>query len=167
MDITLLVLIALASVAMVAVFWKGGWQLLLSGFMQTGRLLRLVVFQFLLGFILGGLMMVLVPNELITEWLGPASGLRGILVASFAGVIIGGGGPPVILPIVASLLVSGAGVGPIIALLAAWNLVTVRSLLMWQIPFLGVKLALTQFIVYLVIPPIAGILGSYIYILIT
>ncbi len=107
--------------------------------------------------------MVLVPSSLIMEWLGPASGLKGILVASLAGVIIGGGGPPIILPIIASLLTAGAGVGPVIALLASWNLVGLRSLLIWQIPFLGAKLALTQFFVYLFIPPIVGILGGFIY----
>ena len=167
MDITLLVLIVLVLVAMVAVFWKGGWQLLFSGFVQTSQLIRMAFFQLLLGFTLGGLIMVLVPGSLIMEWLGPASGLRGILIASFAGVIIGGGGPAVILPIVASLLAAGAGVGPVIALLASWNLVAARSLLIWQIPFLGAKLALSQFFVYLFIPPIVGILGSYIYNLIT
>lgn len=137
--------------------------MLLSGFAQTGKLLRRVLFQLLLGFALGGLIMVLVPSSLIMEWLGPASGLKGILLASLAGVIIGGGGPPIILPIIASLLTAGAGVGPVIALLASWNLVSLRSLLIWQIPFLGAKLALSQFFVFLFIPPIVGILGSFIY----
>ena len=167
MDISLLVLMALVLVVMVAVFLKGGWQLLVAGFAQSGRLIRMVFFQLILGLILGGLIMVLVPGSLVLEWLGPASGLKGILIATFAGVIIGGSGPPVLLPIVVSLLAAGAGVGPVIALLASWNLVTVRSLLIWQIPFLGAKLAITQFFVYLAIPPIVGILGSYIYKLIT
>lgn len=167
MDITLLILVALVFIAIVAALWKGRWQLLLSGFKQTGQLLRTVWLRLLLGLILGGLVQVLIPSSLILEWLGPASGLKGILIGAYAGMIVGGSGPYVALPIVASFLAAGAGVGPVIALLASLNLIGLRGLFVWQIPFLGAKLALTRYVVSFFIPPIVGLAGVAIYQLIS
>ena len=167
MDITLLILLILVSMAIVATLWTGGWRLLLSGFAQTGQFIRTVWLRLLLGFTLGGVATVLIPSPLISEWLGPASGLKGILIGSYAGLIVGGGGPYVGLPIIASILAAGAGIGPVMALLTSWTLLGLRGLFIWQVPFLGMKLALTRYVVCLLAPPIVGILGSHVYQLIT
>ncbi|MFC2001831.1 hypothetical protein ACFLUZ_04930 [Chloroflexota bacterium] len=167
MDIILLVLVTLVFIAIVIALVKGGWQLLFSGFAQTVQLIRTVWLRLLLGITLGGLIKVLIPASLVLDWLGPASGLRGILIASYAGVLIGGGGPYVALPVFISLLAAGAGISQVIALLAAWNLINLQNLIVWQMPFLGTKLALSQYLVFLFIPPFVGILGNYIYQIIT
>ena len=163
MDITLLTLVALVVMVIVAALWKGGWQLLLSGFIQTSHLVRTVWLRLLLGFVLGGLITVLIPSSVITEWLGPTSGLKGILIGAYSGIIVGGGGPYVMLPIIASFLKAGAGFGPVIALLASLNLIGLRGLFIWQIPFLGAKLAFSRYVVCLFIPPLVGVLGGLIY----
>ncbi|MFC1928949.1 permease [Chloroflexota bacterium] len=162
MDITLLILVALVSMAIVVAFWKGRLPLLVSGFKQTSLTLKSIWLRLLLGFILGGLIKVLVPSSLIAEWLGPASGLKGILIGSYAGLIVGGG-PWVFLPIVASIYTAGAGVGPVIAFLASAPLVGLEGLLAWQIPFLGAKIALTRYVVCFFIPPLVGLAGAAVY----
>jgi len=167
MDITLLILLALISLAAVVAFLRGGPRLLFSSFLRTTRLMQNVWLRLLLGFTLGGLITVVIPGDLVTEWLGPASGIKGILIASYAGIIIGGGGAFVAMPLLVSFLVAGVGVGPVMALLTAWNLINLRGLFVWQIPFLGMELALSRYIVCLIFPPIAGVLGSLIYQLIT
>ena len=166
MDITLLVLVALVLIAVTAAFWKGRWQLLISGFKQAGLTLRLIWARLLLGIMLGGLIRALVPGTLIAEWLGPASGLKGILIGSYAGIIISGG-PYITLPIVASIYTAGAGVGPTIALLTSVNLLGLQPLFAWQIPFLGTKIALTRYAICLLIPPLVGLAGDAIYQLLT
>lgn len=162
MDIALLILLAMVLIAIVAAFWKGRWQLLLSGFKQAGITFKSVWFRLLLGFTLGGLIQVLIPSDLIAEWLGPASGVKGILIGAYTGIIITGG-PYVSLPIIASIYAAGAGVGPIIALLASMNLLSLPGLFTWQIPFLGVKIALTRYVICLFLPPLIGFAGGAIY----
>jgi len=103
---------------------------------------------------------------LIAKWLGPTSGLKGVLIGSYTGIIFTA--PPyVTLPIVASLYRAGAGVGPIIALLAGQQLLGLQNLLVWQIPFLGVGIPLARFIVGLFITPLVGLAGAVVFRIIT
>ena len=163
MDVTLLILVAMVLTAVAIAFWKGGWQLTLAGFKQAVRTFRSMWIRLLLGLTLGGLIQTLVPSDLVADWLGPASGLKGILIGSYAGIIIGGGGPYVSLPVIASIYAAGAGVGPIIALLASMNLLAVQGLFTWQIPFLGAGIPLARSSVSLFIPPFVGLAGSFVY----
>ncbi|MFC1968346.1 permease [Chloroflexota bacterium] len=167
MDITLLILLMLVFMAIVAALWKGRWQLLILGFKQTSRLFGSMWLRLLVGFTLGGLFQVLIPTPLVAEWLGPASGLKGILIGSYASLIVGGGGPYVSLPIVASLQAAGAGVGPIIAFLVSMTLLGVRSLIVWQIPFLGARISLSWYVVCFFVTPLIGLAGGAVYELIS
>ena len=162
MDMALWILVGMVVVAMVMTLWRGRWQLLISGFKQAGLTLKSTWFRLVLGFILGGLIHVLIPSPLIAEWLGPTSGLKGILIASYAGIIMTGG-PYVTLPIIASIYAAGAGPGPVISLLASMHLLSLPSLLTWAIPFLGAKIALTRYVVCLFVPPIIGLTGAAVY----
>jgi len=162
LDTTLLVLVVLVCLAIVAVFLRGGVDLTISGFIQAGRLLNNIWLRLFFGFTLGGLIQVLIPREIIAKWLGPASGLKGILIGSYTGTIVSGA-PYVMLPIVASIYRAGAGVGPIIALLVGQGLIGIQMLIVWQIPFFGVELPLARYIVSLFIPPVAGLVGVAVY----
>lgn len=162
MDVSMWVLIGMLTTAMALAFWKGGWRMILSGFKEGALTFKSIWVRLVLGFSLGGLIQVVIPSPVIAEWLGPASGMKGILIGSYAGIIITGG-PYVTLPVVASIFAAGAGVGPVIALLTSMNLISLPGLLTWAIPFMGVRLALSRYIVCLVIPPIVGLVGSAVY----
>ncbi|MFC1966996.1 permease [Chloroflexota bacterium] len=166
MDITLLILVALVFMTVVTTLWKGQLPLLILGFKQAGRNLQSIWLRLVLGFVLGGLIKVLVPSSLIAEWLGPASGLKGILIGSYMGLIVGGG-PYVTLPIIASIYTAGAGAGPIIAFLVSTPLISLQGLLVWQIPFLGLKVALIRYAVAFFLPPLVGLAGGAVYQLIS
>jgi uncharacterized membrane protein YraQ (UPF0718 family) len=166
MDIAFWILVGMLMVAVVLTLWKGGWQLLITGLKQAGITFKGMWFRLVLGFTLGGMLQVLLPSTLIAEWLGPDSGLKGILIGSYAGIIMTGG-PFVTLPIIASIYAAGAGPGPVIALLASMNLLSLPGLLTWAIPFVGVKIALTRYLVCLVIPPFIGLAGAAIFQVIT
>ncbi len=162
MDITLIILLVMVVTALAIAFLKGGWRLVASGVKQGGQIFQLMWLRVLMGFALGGLIQVLIPNTLIADWLGPASGLKGILIASYAGIFMPGG-PHVRMPVIAAILAAGAGVGPIISLISAMNLISIQMLAAWQIPFLGLKIPLTRYFVCLFIPPLIGLGGAAIY----
>lgn len=162
----LLILVGLLLIAITATLWIGGWQLTVFGFEQTGQLFHTVWLRLLLGFILGGLVQVLIPRALIAKWLGPASGMKGIFIGSYIGIIIPGG-PYINLPIIASIYRAGAGAGPVIALLTGRALLGLQMLVVWQIPILGVEIPLARYIAGLFLPPIVGLAGRAVFQLIT
>ena len=166
LDKTLLFLGALVLVALVAAFWQGGSQGILEGLKRAGQLFNTVWLRLLLGFTLGGLVRVLVPSALIARWLGHTSGLKGILIGSYIGVIMPGG-PYVSLPVIASIYSAGAGVGPVIALLTGRALLGIQMLVVWQIPFLGMGIPLARYIACLFIPPLVGLAGAAVFRLVT
>jgi len=158
--------VGLVLLAVAAAFWTGGEQLTKSGLEHARELIKTVWLRLLLGFTLGGLIQVLVPRALITKWLGPTSGLKGILIGSYMGIIMPG--PPyVIFPIIASIYRAGAGAGPIIALLAGRALLGLQHLIVWQIPFLGVGIPLATYIVCLFLTPLVGLAGAAVFKVIT
>jgi uncharacterized membrane protein YraQ (UPF0718 family) len=156
------VVIVLVLVAVAGAFLTGGWQLTFSGLAKAGELISDVWLRLILGFALGGLIQVLVPRDLILKWLGPSSGLKGIFIGAYTGIIFSA--PPYVsLPIVASLFRAGAGAGPIIALLTGQQLLGLQQLLVWQIPFFGLGIPLSRYIVSLFVAPLVGIAGGALY----
>ena len=166
MDISLFVLVGMIVVAIIIVLWRGRWQLLISGLKQSGKTFRSMWPRLVLGFTLGGLIQVLIPSSVIAEWLGPTSGLKGILIGSYAGIIVVGG-PFVTMPILASIYLAGAGPGPVIALLASINMLSFSALITMSLPFLGAKIALTRWVICLFFSPLVGLFGSAVYQLIS
>lgn len=165
-DTTLLILLAMVVIALAAAFWIGGWQMTFNGLKRSVQLIETVWLRLLLGLAMGGLIQVLIPRDLIAKWLGPTSGIKGLLIGSYTGVVVSGG-PFIILPIIASIYKAGAGVGPIIALLTGAQLLGIQGLIVWQIPFLGTGIPLARYIVCVFIPPLVGLIGNAVFRLMT
>lgn len=166
MGTTLLTLIGLLFIVVVIALWRGGWRLIISGLRRALGTVRIVWLRLLLGILLGGLIRVLIPGAVITEWMGPASGLQGVLIGSFIGLFMVGG-PYTQIPVIAAIYQAGAGAGPVIALLTAGNLISVQMLFAWHFPFFGVRLALARFIACLFVPPVVGLLGGALFQILT
>ncbi|HEY5103290.1 MAG TPA: hypothetical protein VII70_10955, partial [Steroidobacteraceae bacterium] len=79
MDASLYILLALVLVALVFAFAKDV-RLPLAGIEASGRLLRGVWIEIALGFLLAGLLEVLLPAQAMAQWLGRENLGRGILV---------------------------------------------------------------------------------------
>ncbi len=157
MLIPTIVMAVLAVVLLVVGYSKGGGehiQGLRSGIKMIVEILPLLLFAF----IVAGMVQVLLPQEMLSRWIGEESGLKGIFIGTLAGGLTPGG-PYVSLPLVAGLLKAGAGVGTLVAFLTAWSLWAVARLPMefgilgWKFTF--VRLACTFFF-----PPIAGFLAQ-------
>ena len=60
-------------------------------------------------------------------------------------------------------MAAGAGAGPIIAYLTAWSLLGLHRLIIWEIPILGLEISVVRFAASLVLPPLVGFVGGYIF----
>jgi len=88
-----------------------------------------------LGVIGSGYIAAVIPQEVITGWLGPDSGWLGVLTAVVAGAATPGG-PVVGFSIGAVALKAGGGPPQVIAYVIAWALFAFQRLLLWEIPFM-------------------------------
>ena len=132
------------------------------GLLSTGKLLRGVWPELLLGFLLAGLLDVLIPQPVLSRWLGSEHMAQGILVGWVAGLAIPGG-PYLLFPVAANLLRAGAAPGPLIALLTAKTLVSPIRMLTYEAPLLGWPLTLARFVPGVLLPPVMGLIGQYLY----
>ena len=153
------IIMAILAIIFLAVGYSRGEgqhvQGLRSGFKMIVEILPLLIFAF----IVAGMVQVLLPQELLSKWIGEESGLKGIFIGTFAGGITPGG-PYVSLPLVAGLLKAGAGIGTLVAFLTAWSLWAVARLPM-EIGILGWKFTFVRLACTFFFPPIAGFLAQF------
>jgi uncharacterized membrane protein YraQ (UPF0718 family) len=161
MDASLWILLGLTCAALVYAFVKDR-QLPLAGLSASARLLRNVGLELALGFVLAGLFDVLVPAQTLVRWLGEEHAGRGILVGWVVGLVIPGG-PYVFFPIIASLFAKGAAAGPLIALITAKTLVSPIRMLTYEAPLVGWPLTLARFLPGVLLPPVMGLLGQWLF----
>ncbi len=112
-------------------------------------------------FTVASMVQVMLPAESIARWIGPASGIRGILLGSVAGGLAPGG-PFVSMPIAAALVGSGAGIGTVVAFMTGWSLWAITRLPI-EISLLGWRLTLARFASTLIFPPIAGLIAHLLF----
>jgi uncharacterized protein len=161
MDVSLFVLLGLTlGLAGYALSQDG--RLIGEAARSTGRLLQSVWIELALGFILAGLIDVLVPTALLVKWLGAERAGHGILVGWGAGLAIPGG-PYVLFPIMANLFAKGAAAGPLIALISAKTLVSPIRMLTYEAPLLGWPMTLARFVPGVLVPPLLGVVGQWLF----
>jgi len=161
MDASLIVLLSFVIVALAVAFLRDA-SLPLRGLEASGRLLRGVWLDLVLGFVLAGLMDVLIPAPALSRWLGDERPGRGILIGWGAGLLIPGG-PYLVFPVVANLFQKGAAPGPLISLLTAKTLVSPIRMLTYEAPLLGWPLTLARFVPGVLLPPVMGVIGQWLY----
>lgn len=160
MSKTFYILGALALAATVAAYFKSP-ELPLRGATTAARLFVMVLPNMMVGFLLGGMVQVLLPRELLAGYAGENSGFVGLLIATVAGSITPGG-PFIQFPLVASLWKSGAGIGPITAYITAWALLGVQRILVWEAPIMGWNYVLIRFLATISLPFIAGYVAAFV-----
>lgn len=160
-DASLWILLTL-TVAAAAVAFARDRHLPVDALAATGRLVRGVWMELLLGFLLAGLVDVLIPAQALVRWLGGETPGRGIVVGWLVGLAIPGG-PYLLFPIVANLFAKGVGAGPLIALVSAKTLVSPIRMLTYEAPLLGWPLTLARLLPGLLVPPILGVVGQWLF----
>ena len=160
-DPTLVILVSLVVLTAVLGFVRDS-TLPLRGLMASVKLVRGVWLELLFGFILAGLLEVLIPQPVLSRWLGGEHLGQGIVVGWAAGLVIPGG-PYLFFPVAANLFRSGAAPGPLIALLTAKTLVSPIRMLTYEAPLMGWPLTLARFIPGVLLPPVMGVLGQLLF----
>ena len=161
MDSSTIVMMAAAAVMFVIVYYKSP-AAASAGLNATGSLILEITPRMIAAFTLAGLFQAVVPQEVIVRWMGHGSGTRGLLI----GMTLGGitpGGPMTHFPVIASLFKMGVGVGPLVAYLSAWSLFGLQRVIMWEIPFLGVKVVALRIAVSFFFPLLAGWLCEWLW----
>ena len=161
MDATLWILLGLVVVAAAIAFARDP-ALPGQALQSSARLVRGVWLELALGFVLAGLIEVLIPQPVLSRWLGTERPVQGILVGWAAGLIIPGG-PYVLFPVVANLVRNGAAPGAVITLLTAKTLVSPVRMLTYEAPLLGWPLTLARFVPGVLLPPVMGVIGQWLY----
>lgn len=164
LDTTAFILLGLVLIALAVAYAKDP-ALPVQGLQASGRLLGGVWIELALGFVLAGLIEVLVPAATISRWLGSERMGHGILVGWGMGLVIPGG-PYLVFPVAAKLFESGASPGALIAFLTAKTLLSPVRMLTYEAPLLGWPLTLARFLPGVLLPPLMGWLGQWLFYLI-
>lgn len=118
--------------------WQRGRTVLLSSAREGTMDFINIVPRIALGVIGSGYIAAIIPQHVITGWLGPHSGWTGVLAAVIAGAATPGG-PVVGFSIGAVALKSGGGAPQVIAYVVAWALFAFQRLILWEIPFMPAR----------------------------
>ncbi|MES2713420.1 MAG: hypothetical protein V4653_17710 [Pseudomonadota bacterium] len=123
-----------------------------DGVRSLGRVLPL----FLVALPMAAFLAELAPADIAQGWLGPESGLQGILIASLAGGFIPGG-PFVSFPLVLTFTKAGAGVPQMAALVTGWAIYGFHRVIAWEVPVLGWRFVAIRMLAGLVLPVLTGL----------
>jgi uncharacterized membrane protein YraQ (UPF0718 family) len=121
---------------------------------MTIQILPLLIFSF----IVAGMAQSLISKEIIANWIGAESGIKGIIIGTAAGSLVPGG-PYVALPLSAGFLGAGASIGTVVAFLTGWSLWGFSRLPL-EVGILGWKFALIRFVSTFIFAPIAGFIAQ-------
>ena len=118
-----------------------------------------IVPRIALGVIGSGFIAAVIPQEIITGWLGPNSGWSGVLAAAIAGAATPGG-PVVGFSIGAVALKAGGGAPQVVAYVVAWALFAFQRLILWEIPFMPARFVWFRAAVSLPFPFLAAAIAT-------
>jgi uncharacterized membrane protein YraQ (UPF0718 family) len=137
-----------AAVRSKALFREGAW--------EGARDFVVLIPRVLIGVVGSGYIAAVMPQALITTWLGPGSGIIGILIATLAGAATPGGAV-VGFSIGAAALKGGAGAPQVIAYSTAWSLYTIQRLINWEIHMMPPRVVWLRAAVSFPLPILAGL----------
>ena len=165
MSKTTLIVAALALAVTLLAYAKSP-QIAWQGASLGARLFIGILPNIMLGFLLGGMVTVLLPRELVAQYAGDQSGWPGLLLATLVGAFTPAG-PFVTFPLLAAMWQAGAGVAQLAAYLTAWALLGVHRLLIYELPIMGWRFMAARLLAALVLPLLVGVVTGWLYRLMT
>jgi uncharacterized membrane protein YraQ (UPF0718 family) len=105
-----------------------------------------------------GFVAKLIPSELIAGWLGADAGLRAILIAAAAGLIVPAG-PAIAFSIAVVFARSGASVPALVAFITSWSVFAAHRVFIYEIPLLGASFLRLRLASAAAMPLLAGLLA--------
>ena len=136
-------------------FFRPG-RLHVQGAKIAGENLITMIPRIVMAIMISGFFSVIVPTDLVANWLGRDSGMKGILIGFVAGGLTPGG-PIICFPIIAIIFKAGAGIAPLIAFLTSWSLFALHRLFAFEIPMMGPRFSLIRVFSSVLLPFIAAV----------
>jgi uncharacterized membrane protein YraQ (UPF0718 family) len=127
-----------------------------EGAYEGGRDFVVLIPRVLIGVIGSGYIAAVMPQDVITTWIGPGSGVLGIVIAALCGALTPGGAV-VGFAVGAAALKGGAGAPQVIAYTTAWSLYTIQRLFNWEIHMTAARVVWLRAAVSIPLPILAGI----------
>jgi hypothetical protein len=112
--------------------------------------------RIMIGVVGSGYIAAVMPQDLITTWIGPNSGLLGISIATLAGAVTPGGAV-VGFSVGAAALKGGGGAPQVIAYSTAWSLYALTRLINWEVAMMPPRVVWLRAIVSIPLPFLAGL----------
>jgi len=153
-----LIVYAIALVLAVAAYLKGEQRHIL-GITEATKTFLLVLPALIGAFLIAGYIRVLVPEEVVREWVGEESGFKGVLVGYLAGTLTFGG-PFVSFPIAASLYHAGGSVKIVTTYITSWALWG-GGIIFYEFSILGPKLFTIRIAASILFPLLAGVIAAF------
>ena len=142
------VLALTAAVRSKALFREGAW--------EGARDFVVLIPRVLIGVVGSGYLAAVMPQDVIAHWIGPNSGVFGILIAALCGAATPGGAV-VGFSVGAAALKGGAGAAQVIAYTTAWSLYTIQRLINWEIHMMAPRVVWLRAAISMPLPILAGI----------
>ena len=127
-----------------------------EGAYEGARDFVVLIPRVLIGVIGSGYIAAVMPQDVITTWIGPGSGVLGIIIAALCGAVTPGGAV-VGFAVGAAALKGGAGAPQVIAYTTAWSLYTIQRLFNWEIHMMAPRVVWLRAAVSIPLPILAGI----------
>jgi uncharacterized membrane protein YraQ (UPF0718 family) len=157
MLISTIVMAAIAAVVLGLAYHRGDGTHM-QGLKDGGNMLVQLAPLLIFAFIIAGTLPLIIPRELIAQWIGAESGIKGIFIGSVVGGLLPGG-PAVSLPILAGFLHVGAGVGTLVAMITGWSLLAFSRLPL-EVGIMGWKFTLIRLACTFLLAPLAGMIAQ-------
>lgn len=155
-----LIMLALALVLFV-IAWQRGDGSHRRGVALGWQILKRTIPILLVAFTIVGYVNVLELQDLVSSWIGPESGGRGLLIGTGAGMLLPGG-PYVVFPLIAALYQTGAGLGPTLAMITSWSTLALLTI-SFELPFMGWRFTVLRIGLGLVVPLLVGMVGQFLF----
>ncbi len=152
---------AIAALSGVACYLLRGPEAFFASFKTDLELVLMIIPRLGAALLIAAAIQVLLPRDKVARWLGDQAGLKGILLATGAGMVTPGG-PMTSFPVVNALHEAGTGRRALVAYLTSWSTQGFQRILMWELPMMGFEFASFRFLVSLPLPIIAGLISRYV-----
>ncbi len=160
-DWAFVVVATISAIAALHVWVRDGATVWVHILVEDIQLFAAILPKVVAGCLIGALVRLLVPRELVVRWVGAGSGIGGLAIASAVGAVFPGG-PFTIFPLAGAFMLIGADRGAAVAFVNAWLLIGLNRIVIWEMPFFGPDFVLVRALIALPIPILTGLLARHI-----
>ena len=149
------ILLAVLGVVLFVIAWRMPGETHIEGLREGWQMAMVNLPRVILALLTAGFLSHLMPQEIIAEWVGHESGLKGIVIATVLGTIMPGG-PLIAFPLVILLIKAGAGMPALVTFLTAWSVLGVQRIIGFELPMMGGKFVANRVAIAVLLPPLSG-----------